>query len=314
MIKVHRDLQSLPKFKNAVLTIGTFDGVHTGHQQILTLLTNQAQRLCGESIIITFYPHPRKIVHEGKKNIHILNTLEEKIELLNKYKIDHLVVIPFNEQFAQQQAEEYVKSFLVDKFEPKTIIIGYDHKFGKNRLGDYQLLEKLGDKYNFAVKEIPEHMQDEVTVSSTRIREALYNSEIEMANILLGYCYFIQGNVIHGQKRGRTIGFPTANISLNDEEKLIPGIGVYAVVVEIEGNTKKYSGMMNIGYRPTINGQNISLEVHLINFSGDIYGQNIKVYFKKFVRSEKKFNSIDELQQQLIKDKINVLSLLKESE
>ena len=195
MIKVHKDLSHLPKFKNAVITIGTFDGVHTGHQQIIQLLKKEATAIGGETVIITFYPHPRKVIHDGKKEIFVLNTLEEKIELLNKQEVEHLVVIPFDENFALQSAGTYVEDFLVAKFHPKTIIIGYDHKFGNNRSGDYHLLEKLGEKFNYNVKEIPGHMQNEITVSSTRIREALQKCSILDANTLLGYPYFFEGNV-----------------------------------------------------------------------------------------------------------------------
>ncbi len=310
MIKVHKDLSHLPKFKNAVITIGTFDGVHTGHQQIIQLLKKEATAIGGETVIITFYPHPRKVIHDGKKEIFVLNTLEEKIELLNKQEVEHLVVIPFDENFALQSAGTYVEDFLVAKFHPKTIIIGYDHKFGKNRSGDYHLLEKLGEKFNYKVREIPGHMQNEITVSSTRIREALQTCRILDANILLGYNYFFEGNVIKGNQLGRTIGYPTANIKIEDNEKLIPGNGVYAVRVKIENDTTIYNGMMNIGIRPTLNGESTTTEVNLFNFSGDIYNKKIKVYIVNFIRTEVKFNNLEELKKQLFKDEETAYKLL----
>src|SRR5205085_2785058 len=193
MIQVHRDLENLPKFKNAVITIGTFDGVHLGHQQIIKQLKEEAAQIDGETVIITFHPHPRKVVSEGKREIKILTTLDEKIELLNEKGVNHLVVVPFNSSFSNQTAEEYIEKFLVKKFQPHTIIIGYDHKFGKNRSGDYHLLENLGERFNYRVKEIPEHVLNEVTISSTRVREALLRSDIETANNCLGYSYFFTG-------------------------------------------------------------------------------------------------------------------------
>ncbi len=310
MIKVHKDLSHLPKFKNAVITIGTFDGVHTGHQQIIQLLKKEATAIGGETVIITFYPHPRKVIHDGKKEIFVLNTLDEKIELLNNQGVEHLVVIPFDERFALQSAEAYVQDFLVAKFHPKTIIIGYDHKFGNNRSGDYHLLEKLGEKFNYNVKEIPGHMQNEITVSSTRIREALQTCRILDANTLLGYSYFFEGNVIKGNQLGRTIGYPTANISIEEKEKLIPGNGVYAVRVKIENDTTIYNGMMNIGIRPTLNGESTTTEVNLFNFSGDIYNKKIKVYIVNFIRTEVKFNNLEELKKQLFKDEETAFKML----
>ena len=226
-MQVHRNIQNLPRFKNAVVTIGTFDGVHAGHQQIIAQLKQEAAFINGETVIITFHPHPRKIV--SVKQLYILNTLEEKIELLEARGVDHLVVAPFDDSFAHQSAEKYVKHFLFEKFHPHTVIIGYDHRFGNGRHGDYHLLEESGKELGFIVKEIPEHVLNNITVSSTRIREALLQSDIEMANSYLGYNYFFEGTIVEGNKLGRTIGYPTANIRTGAEEKLIPGNGVYAV-------------------------------------------------------------------------------------
>ncbi|WP_153795900.1 bifunctional riboflavin kinase/FAD synthetase [Foetidibacter luteolus] len=323
-MQVHRDLELLPLFKNAVVTIGTFDGVHLGHQQIITQLKEEAARINGETVIITFHPHPRKIVHD-RPSIHILSVLQEKIALLQAKGIDHLVVIPFNETFADQTAEAYIRHFLFEKFHPHTVIIGYDHKFGKNRRGDYHLLEEYGAQLGFEVKEIPEHVLNNVTISSTRIREALLKSDLATANNYLGYDYFFEGLVVDGNKLGRTLGYPTANLHIQDNEKLVPGNGIYVVEAEIvssglpkdDGNESYpplatphslLKGMMSIGIRPTINGKNRVIEVNLFDFNSNIYGQTLRVYVKKYLREELKFNSLGELTAQLHKDKLDSLA------
>lgn len=311
MIQVHRDLQHLPDFKKAVITIGTFDGVHLGHQQIIKLLKKEAAEIGGETVIITFYPHPRKIVTHGKSDVKILNTLEEKIELLNEKGVDHLVVVAFDDDFANQTAEEYIENFLVKKFHPHTIIIGYDHKFGKNRLGDYHLLEKVGEKFNYKVKEIPEHVSNHVTISSTKIREALLKNDIKTANTYLGYKYFFEGKVVEGNKLGRTIGYPTANLVIEDEEKLVPGNGVYTVTLTIGQNKSLLKGMMNIGMRPTVNGNKRTIEINIFDFNHDIYGQYLRVYLYAYLRGEVKFEGLDQLKEQLAKDKVNAELQLK---
>lgn len=307
MIKVHRVLTELPPFKNAVITIGTFDGVHVGHQQIIELLKQEAARLQGETIIITFHPHPRKIVAKDGGQIRILNTLPEKIELLDKIGVAHVVVVPFSNEFALQSAEDYIRNFLVKNFHPKTIIIGYDHRFGNNRLGDYHLLEDMGETMNYSVKEIPEQVLNEVIVSSTKIREALLKSDVATANKFLGYPYFFSGMVVEGNKLGRTIGYPTANLKIEPEEKLIPGNGVYAVEVTLKKNNTNFTGMMNIGVRPTINGTQRVVEVNIFNFDEDIYGQELRVYVKQYLRGEVKFNGLDQLKLQLAEDKKQAL-------
>ncbi len=305
MIQVHRDLKHLPVFKKAVITIGTFDGVHLGHQQIIKLLKQEAADIGGETVIITFYPHPRKIVTHGKSDVKILNTLEEKIELLNEKGVGHLAVVSFNDEFANQSAEKYIGNFLVKKFHPHTIIIGYDHKFGKNRLGDYHLLEKMGEKFNYMVKEIPEHVLNHVTISSTKIREALLKNDIDTANTYLGYKYFFEGKVAEGNKLGRTIGYPTANLVIEEEEKLVPGNGVYAVTLTIGQNKPVLKGMMNIGMRPTVNGTKRTIEVNIFDFDKDIYGQYMRVYIYACLRGEVKFDGLNQLKEQLAKDKVN---------
>jgi riboflavin kinase/FMN adenylyltransferase len=308
MIQVHRDIGNLPIFNNAVVTIGTFDGVHVGHQQIIRQLKTEAAAIEGTTVIITFYPHPRQIVSKDS-SIKIINTLDEKIELLNAHGVEHLVVVPFNDAFANQSAEEYVRDFLVGNFHPHTIIIGYDHKFGKGRQGDYHLLEDMGEKYNYRVKEIPEQVLNEAIVSSTKIREALSHHDVNTANNFLGYSYFFEGVVVEGNKLGRTIGFPTANLDIVATDKLIPANGVYAVTILVSDKT--YLAMMNIGLRPTVDGKKRMIEVHIFDFNEHIYNATVRVYLKQFLREEQKFAQLDELKDQLQKDKENALTALK---
>ena len=307
-MQVNYNLDDLPKFQNAVITIGTFDGVHLGHQLIISTLITEANKANGESVIITFHPHPRKVVSSIVTGIRLINTLDERIELLSKTGVDHLVVVPFTEYFANQTAEEYVKYFLVEKFKPNTIIIGYDHRFGKDRTGNYLLMVQKAIEYNYTLKEIPEHLLDAVKVSSTTIRNALLHGQIEEANKLLGYAFFFTGQVVHGNKIGRTIGYPTANLKSHNEEKITLGDGIYAVYVTVVG--KKYKGMLSIGFRPTVDGKKRVTEVNIFDFDEEIYDQTIKVEIKKHLRQEVKFNSLDELKQQLHTDKENSLKCL----
>jgi riboflavin kinase/FMN adenylyltransferase len=327
-MQVHRDINNLPNFKNAAVTIGTFDGVHTGHLQIFNQLIKEATDNNGESVIITFHPHPRMVIQSLKKNngekssIKLLNTFAEKIELLAKYKIDHLVVVPFTKEFSEQAPEEYISGFLVSKFHPQTIIIGYDHHFGKDRKGDYKLLEKYQQQHNYTVKEIPEHVLHHVTISSTKIREALTSGDIQTANEYLGYDYFFQGKVIDGNKLGRNLGYPTANILIDDPDKLVPAYGVYAVTVSLGTESDQpvpafvpeagFKGMMNIGTRPTIGDNKIMIEVNIFDFNRDIYGRILRVYVKKYMRPEIKFNDLEELKIQLGKDEKEARKILLE--
>ncbi len=313
MLHVHRDLENLPPIKNAVVTIGSFDGVHLGHQQIIKQLKAEAKAIGGETLIITFHPHPRKIVSGGTREVKVLNTLDEKIDLLNDLGVEHLAVVPFNETFSNQSPQQYIEHFLVNKFHPHTIIIGYDHKFGYQRGGDYHLLEDMGEKLNYRVKEIPEKLLNQISVSSTNVREALLDSDIETANELLGYTYFFSGKVVEGNKLGRTIGYPTANLQIEDIEKLVPGNGVYAVEAAME-NSPLLHGMMNIGVRPTVDGTTRVIEVNLFDFDEDIYGETLKVHIKNHLRGEVKFNGLDALKEQLAKDKVAALLLLNEND
>ncbi len=307
-MQVHYSIDQLPFFKNAVITIGTFDGVHLGHRQIIDSLKEEAIKAGGESVIITFHPHPRKIVSSVITGVRLINTLTERIGLLNKTGIDHLIVVPFTDFFANQTGGEYIRDFLVEKFKPHTIIIGYDHRFGKERSGDYRLMEEKAIVYNYNLKEIPEHILDAIKVSSTNIRNAILHSNIDEANKLLGYNFFFEGEVVHGDKIGRTIGYPTANLKSTDEEKIVLGDGIYAVYVTVD--EQSFKGMMSIGFRPTVNGKKRVVEVNLFDFDREIYGEIIRVDVKKYLRSEVKFNGLEELKMQLHKDKEESLSVL----
>jgi riboflavin kinase / FMN adenylyltransferase len=308
-MEVYRDIGQLPEFRKGVVTIGTFDGVHTGHRQIIAQLKEEATRIGGETVIITFHPHPRRVVGDTSQSVVLLNTIEEKIGLLSAAGIDHLVICPFTENFSQLTAGEYITEFLLKKFHPHTIVIGYDHRFGQGRQGDYKLLEQYSREYGFQLKEIPAHVINESTVSSTNIRKALLQANVSAATELLGYDYFFQGRVVEGNKLGRTLGYPTANIGVENPEKLIPGNGVYAVTVDVSGVL--YKGMMNIGIRPTVDTvPRRVIEVNLFDFDNDLYGAIITVYVKKFLRAEQKFAGLDALKDQLAKDKTDAINAL----
>ncbi|MFN8243234.1 MAG: riboflavin biosynthesis protein RibF [Ferruginibacter sp.] len=307
-MKVHYSTDSLPAFHNAVITIGTFDGVHLGHRQIIENLKKEAAAAGGESVIITFHPHPRKVVSSVITGVRLINTLPEKISLLEQTGIDHLVVVPFTDFFANQTAEEYIRDFLVAKFRPHTIIIGYDHRFGRDRSGGYELLEKKAPVFGFELKEIPAHVLDAIKISSTHIRNAILHSQIGEANKLLGYDFFFEGEVVHGDKIGRSIGYPTANLKCTDEEKIALGDGIYAVYATVE--ERRYKGMMSIGFRPTVNGRKRVTEVNIFDFDKEIYGSIIKVTVKKYLRNEVKFDGLEALKEQLHKDKADSLSCL----
>lgn len=305
-MKVHTDISILPKFRRAVTTIGTFDGVHIGHRQIINQLKAESAKIDGETVIITFHPHPRRIVGDVEKKIYLLNTLEEKISLLEAEGIDHLMVVPFTDVFARMTASEYIEEFLMKNFNPHTLIIGYDHRFGKARAGNFQLLEQYASRDCFKLIEIPGHLLHESAISSTRIRHAITEGNVQEANELLGYRYFFNGKVIKGNQLGRTIGYPTANLAIDNADKLIPGNGVYAVNVEVQGES--FQGMMNIGVRPTINGMDRVIEVNIFDFDSDIYDQTIRIALRKRLRDEKKFSGLDALKEQLAIDKKDALS------
>lgn len=309
-MQVYKNIARLPRFTNAVITIGTFDGVHLGHVKIIGQLLKEAQVVNGTAVLITFYPHPKQVLVQDKKPLYILNTQDEKYSLLHKHGIGHIVVVPFDQRFSALSPSEYIHAFLVEKFHPVTIIIGYDHRFGKDRAGDFTLLEAEAGKYGYQVKEIPEKLLQDVIISSTKIRDALHNGDIATAAAYLGYDYFFSGKVIEGNKLGRTIGYPTANIALNDVQKLVPANGVYAVEAVMSNDDHVVKGMMNIGIRPTVNGTSRSIEVNLFDFDRSIYGADIRITFKKRIRDEQKFSGFDALKEQLAKDREDALRYL----
>ncbi len=299
-MQVHYNIEQLPPFKNAVITIGTFDGVHRGHATIIDALVAEASRIQGESVIVTFHPHPRKII-QPHTSLHLINTLDEKIELLQQTGITHLVIIPFTDVFAELTAEDYIERLLVYYFQPHTIIIGYDHHFGKGRLGNITLLQQLQSRWNYKLIEIPKHLLEEISVSSTQIRMALGSGNISVANKLLGYSFFFEGKVVTGDQIGRTLGFPTANLIYTDSDKIHLGEGVYAVFVLM--NEQQHGGMLSIGKRPTLNDIEERVEVNIFDFEGDLYGRIIRVRVEAFLRVQEKYDSLEELTQQINIDK-----------
>jgi riboflavin kinase / FMN adenylyltransferase len=315
-MQVHQKLEQLPKFNKAIVTIGTFDGIHLGHRKIIEQMKREAMAVGGETVIITFHPHPRKVVKAGQGDVKLLTTMQERIRLLSALGIDHLVVIPFTEEFARMEASDYITEFLVRRFNPQSIIIGYDHRFGRDRLGNYHLLEELAPLQGYKVKEIDEQVLYESAISSTRIREALAKGNLHAANGLLGYAFFFEGTVVNGNQRGRLLGYPTANLVLSDPDKLLPQHGVYAVTVEIlDGPFKGTAckGMMNLGFRPTVAGKEFRVEVHLFGFEGDLYGLQLRVSVFSHIRDEHKFSSLEALTAQLAKDKLVALGLLADT-
>lgn len=306
-MKVYYSIDEVSFVGNAVLTIGNFDGVHLGHVHILESLV--AQESDGfQSMVVTMWPHPRKVLNPELEGLRFLTSIEEKIHLLQVIGIDHLLIIPFTKAFAELTAFDFVKDILHDRIGVKKIVLGYDHCFGKNREGDLAFLSKYTQVFNYQLQEIPKQEVDSLAVSSSQIRHFLESGKLLEAKALLGRNYSLSGLVVEGNKLGRTIGYPTANLSLLVEEKLIPKNGVYAVRVNVgEG---WYKGMMNIGYRPTVGGSSVSLEVHIFDFSQDIYGQTISVEFVHYLREEQKFGSLEALKGQLQNDKKKAATLL----
>ena len=296
------------KHQGSVITIGTFDGVHIGHQKILERLVSVAKNKDLEPKILTFFPHPRMVLQKGPE-IKLLNTIEEKKALIKSLGINQLVIRPFTKDFANLPAEDYVKTILVEELKAKHIIIGYDHRFGRNRGADINDLKGYGEKYNFTVEEIPAQDIKDIAVSSTKIRHALTDGNLQLANSYLGYPYFITGAIVKGKGLGRTIDFPTANLSIDKTYKLIPKHGAYVVVSTI--NNKKVYGMMNIGINPTVDGSKESIEVHFFEFNEDLYGDALKIELLSRLRDEQKFESIEALKLQLQKDKENAFSIIK---
>jgi len=302
------DIEGLPKFEKAVLTIGTFDGVHLGHRTILNEVIKHTKEVNGESIVITFEPHPRKLLFPHQP-IKLITPLQQKLDLIIRSGIHNVVVAPFTKEFSQLSAEEYIRDFLVKKFQPHTIVIGYDHHFGHDRKGDIQLLKQYAEEFGYKVYEISAQLIDEAAISSTKIRHALTEGRVADAAGMLGRNYSLSGTVVEGQKLGRTIGYPTANIRHAEPEQILPAIGIYAVKVKWGQNT--YKGMLSIGQNPTVtDDKSIKIEVNIFDFNKEIYGDILEIEFVERLRNEEKFDSLDALKEQLHRDKINSLNIL----
>lgn len=304
-VQIHKNLHNLPIFKNAVLTIGTYDGVHFGHQQIIKRINDIAKEIDGESILLTFDPHPRLVLNPNDETLKLISTIDEKEELLETFGLQHLVIAEFSKDFASMEAEAYVEKILINNFHPKKIVIGYDHRFGKNRKGNIELLRALSAKYNYEVEEIPAQTLDEISVSSTKVRTALLAGDIKHANQFLAHPFTIKGKVIHGDKIGRILGFPTANIEISNPHKLIPASGVYAVKIKIEHQF--YKGALSIGYRETVfDNSKLTIEVFILDFEGDLYNKELDMIFVDYLRPQIKYENWDLLKVQIEKDVLDV--------
>lgn len=312
-MKIYKHIDEFRKIHNAVVTIGTFDGVHIGHQKIISRLVDVAQQTGGETVILTFFPHPRMILHPEDLDIKLISTIDEKAERLEKLGIDHLIITPFTRDFSNLSPQQYIKDILVDKIGTSKIIIGYDHRFGKDRMGGLEHLQKFAAEFHYQVEEIPEQDINDVSVSSTKIRNAILSGDVKTAAEFLGYNFHLTGKVIKGDQIGRSLGFPTANLFIEESYKLIPSDGIYAVSIEFKSEDRdpiRHFGMAYIGHRPTINGMTRNIEVNIFDFDEDIYGHTIRINFLYFLRADHKFNSLDELKNQLIKDELKARKLL----
>ncbi|HEX8014192.1 MAG TPA: bifunctional riboflavin kinase/FAD synthetase [Flavobacterium sp.] len=307
-MKLFHSITDFHSTKKTILTLGTFDGVHIGHKKILERITQNTENGKYESLVLTFFPHPRMVLQE-KSEIKLLNTISEKSKLLKETGIENLVIHPFDESFSRLTAEEFVSTILVDQFHIQKIIIGYDHRFGRNRTANIDNLIAFGAQYGFEVEQISAQEIQDVSVSSTKIRKALLDGNMALANEYLGYSYFLTGEVVKGKQLGRTIGFPTANIQIEEDYKLIPKTGVYVVKTLID--QKEIFGMMNIGFNPTVNGQKQTIEVNLFDFDGTIYGEKLQISLLKYLRKEQKFGSVDLLKEQLNLDKKTALEFVE---
>jgi riboflavin kinase/FMN adenylyltransferase len=293
-----------------VVTLGIFDGVHRGHRALLDCLVSRAKGAKGESVVITFFPHPRLVLEKNRVNLSFLTTMEEKKVLLENTNVDHLIIIEFNNQFSKIQASDFIKEVLVEKIGTKHLIIGYNHHFGRGGEGDFNTIKQFAESLDFRVEQVQGLHTEEGVISSSLIREALLNGRLDEASMWLGYYYSLSGTIVKGRQIGRSIGFPTANIKPDYQYKLIPGNGVYAVEVQL--NAKKYPGMLSIGSNPTVNNDSgdRSIEVHILNFDNDIYGNEITVIFRKRLRDETKFDNTEKLAEQMELDKQYTLRLL----
>ncbi len=309
-MKIYHSIDDFPKLNNAIVTSGTYDGVHIGHQKILERLKEIAEKYKGETVVITFWPHPRLVLYPEENTLQVLNTFEEKAELLKAQGIQHLLRIPFTKEFSQISSQEFIDNILVKCIGTKKLVIGYDHRFGKNREGSFEQLKLNGPQYGFDVEEISRQDVDNVGVSSTKIRKALIDGDIETANHFLGRPYSISGRVIKGEKLGRVLGFPTANVDVDSHFKLIPAEGIYTVTATHA--SKIYGGMLYIGHRPTVGGTQRSIEVNIFDFDQDIYGENITIKMMAPIRKDAHFDDLEALKKQLVADKSSALNALRE--
>ncbi len=307
-MKTHPPGSNYKDLEGLVLTMGTFDGIHAGHQEILNHLVHSAREMGKESALLSFHPHPRLVLYPEQHDLQLLMDLDEMAAVLETTGLDHFIIYPFTKEFAQMSPEAYVRDFLVKNFSPSRVVIGYNHRFGKDRSGDIRLLEREAEELGFEIEEIPRQMVEDLSVSSTKIRTALHEGQVDKATKLLGKPFSMHGKVVKGQQVGQEIGFPTANLLLSDPHKLIPAKGVYAVRVTHHKHT--YEAMLNIGFRPTFEGQDLSVEVHLFDFDQQIYGDTLKIDLIAMIREEQKFESKDLLAEQLSKDKAQAISLL----
>ncbi len=307
-MKVYFGIQEFTKLPNAVVTSGTFDGVHLGHQKILQRLKEVAAKTAGETVVITFDPHPRSVVSHERQPVQLLSTLDEKINLLQANGIDHLLIIPFTRKFSESTSAEFIQTVLVDTIGTKTLVIGYDHRFGRNREGSFEYLKEHASNFGFVVEEISRHDIDNIGISSSKIRKALLDGEVQIASHFLGKNYTLGGLVVKGKQLGRTIGFPTANIQVRELSKLVPQDGVYAVKVLYKDTILK--GMLNIGNRPTVDGTYKTIEVHILEFNEEIYGEFLEIELIERIRPEIKFSGLEALKQQIQLDKVQIEQVL----
>jgi riboflavin kinase / FMN adenylyltransferase len=309
-MRIYYSTDDFTKLNNAVVTSGTFDGVHLGHQKIISRLKEVAEKSNGETVVITFWPHPRLILKPEDTSLKLLNTFEEKAELLKQQGVQHLLRIPFTKEFSQITSQQFITSILVNTIGTKKLVIGYDHRFGNNREGSFEQLKINGPAYGFDVEEIEQQDVDHVAISSSEIRKSLEGGNLETATHLLGRPYSISGQVVSGDKLGRVLGYPTANIDPDSRLKLVPADGIYAVTVQYEHAT--FKGMLYIGNRPTVNGLKRVIEVNIFDFNKEVYGETLTVYFHQLIRGDSKFKDLEALKKQLHQDKIDTLKILKE--
>lgn len=307
-MKVYQSIEEFERIPFAVVTIGTFDGVHTGHQKIISRLGEAAVLNHGETVLLTFFPHPRMVLQPDDDTLKMITTMDERIELLRKAGIHHLIIQSFSKEFSRIGATEFVRDILINKIGTRVLVIGYDHHFGRNREGNYKNLEALAPVYNFQLEEITEQEVNEVAVSSTKIRNALLAGDISTANALLGYDFSLTGKIVEGEHIGTSLGFPTANISIDEKYKLIPAEGIYAVMVSIDGEL--FKGMLYIGKRPSFNGSKQSMEVNIFHFNRNIYGKPVSVFFKAFIRGDQHFANTELLVAKMKEDELNATKIL----